>query len=186
MKNGKKINQLLQYAILLLVVLGLTITSLEFYLSLQEKSLCKNESCIIVHSYDRYQILTPLGILFFFVLFILVTSEIFFETPKSSFFRKTRLFLLSIATLVEGYLVGFQVWFIGNLCTFCLTVAAIIFLTFVCEIFYQKAKPTLFFTICGSLGIFLSTFLVGENLKPLELKLPILIYKKTALTARKL
>lgn len=178
-KEENKINKLLKYTIFLLTSLGLIITSLELYLSFQEKSLCKSESCFVVHSYDRYGILNSLGVFFFFVLFLLTIPEVFLKNYRTfSFFRKVRFFLLSVAILIEGYLVGFQTWLIGEFCSFCLGIGAIILSVFICEIIYQKAKFVGFLITCGFLSIFLSMFFVGERLKPLNFEFPILVYKE--------
>lgn len=178
-KEEKRIDKILRYLIFLLSGVGLLVTSLELYLSFQDRSICKSEACVIVHSYDKYETLNLIGVVLFFLLFVLAIFEMSSKDFRSfSFLRRVRFLAVSIAVLVEGYLIGFQTWFIREFCGFCLGVATIIFLIFFCEIFYQKLKLPSFLVLCGFVSLFISTFLVGVELKALSFDNPVIIYKE--------
>lgn len=178
-REEKKIDKILRYLIFLLSGVGLLITSLELYLSSQDRSICKSEACALVHSYDKYGTLNFIGVVLFSFLFILGTLEMFSRDLKSfSFLKRVRFLVVSMAVLVEGYLVGFQTWFIKEFCGFCLGVATIIFLIFFGEVFYQKLKLPSFLVLCGFVSLFISTSLVGVELKALSFDNPVIIYKE--------
>lgn len=178
-KEERRIDKILRHLIFLLSGVGLLVTSLELYLSFQDRSICKSDACVLVHSYDRYGTLNLIGVVLFFFLFILVILEMSSKDFKSfSFLRRVRFLAVSMAVLVEGYLVGFQTWFIKEFCGFCLGVATIIFLIFFCEILYQKLKLPSFLVFCGFVSLFISTSLVGVELKALSFDNPVIIYKE--------
>lgn len=178
-KEEKRIDKILRYIILLLSAVGLILTSSELYLSFQDRSICKSEACVLVHSYDKYGTLNLIGTVFFFFLFVFLVLEIISKNLKAfSFLKRIRFFVVSMAVLVEGYLIGFQTWFIKEFCGFCLGVATIIFLIFFCEMLYQRLKLPSFLVLCGFAGLFISTALVGVELRALSFDNPVVIYKE--------
>jgi len=88
-----------------------------------------------------------------------------------------RSLILTVALIVEGFLFGFQIWFLKEVCYFCLTVFLLVFSCFIVDFFLQKNYSFFVAGVCGFLGVYLATFFVHINVKPINLSNPALIYE---------
>ncbi len=161
---------------------GFVLTLTEIVLNTQGQSLCTSSSCHVVHSFDAYNLLNWLGLLLFaylfFTSFVDFLNIIFVES-----FLKLRILIVTGAIIVEGYFIGIQTWFLGKYCSYCLTIASLIFLFAILDYYYQRENSNFAFiyggAFAGALAVFIATALVNIPLKPLPpTDSPILIYKE--------
>jgi glutaredoxin len=184
-KEPKKI----KFFLLLLSIVGLILITLEIYLNSQQKTLCQSEGCSLVHIFNTYHLLNYTGFLLFFYLTIVSFLDLL--EIKLIWLLNLRTYILALAIIVEGYFIGFQKWILNEYCSYCLTVASLIFLCFLLDYKLPLKEKALFsggefskntsiykIAFLGSLSLFLATFLVKIPLKPLEFNSPVLIYKK--------
>lgn len=167
-KNKNK-NRFLQNLLVFISFVGLVIVLAEIVLNTQNQSLCVGDACKFVHLFDMYNILNWIGLgLFTYLLFTSVMNlwNIFYIEP----FLKLRILILTGAIVVEGYFIGFQTWFLGKFCYYCLFIAGCIFLFAIVDYFYQKDFEKLSLSYIGAfagfLAIFIASFLVKVPLKP--------------------
>jgi len=170
-------------------IIGLILVTSEIYLNLQQKTLCQSEGCFLVHIFDTYNLLNYIGALLFFCLVIISFLDLL--EIKLTQLLNLRTYILALAVIVEGYFIGFQKWILNEYCSYCLTVASLIFLCFLLDYKLPLKEKSLFLSneiskntsiykmaFLGSFSLFLATFLVKIPLKPLEFNSPVLIYKK--------
>jgi len=166
----------LQYLLLILSVAGLVLTITEVYLNYKGSSLCRSEGCLVVHLFDVHNVLNFLGILVFAFVFLISILDLF--NILTSRVLLLRSIVLSVCIIVEGFLFGFQIWFVKEVCHFCLSVFLLLLGCFLLDYFYQKNKFLFLGAVLGFIGVYFATFLVHVNLKPLSLDKPVLIYQK--------
>lgn len=173
----------------LLSIAGLILIALEIYLNSQQKTLCQNEGCFLVHIFDTYNLLNYIGFLLFFYLTIVSFLDLL--EVKFIWLLNLRTYILALAIIVEGYFIGFQKWILNEYCSYCLIIAGLIFLCFLLDYKLPLKEKTLFslsesskntsiykIAFLGCLSLFFATFLVKIPFKPLEISSPVLIYKK--------
>ncbi|MEM3335616.1 MAG: hypothetical protein QXY47_06245 [Thermoplasmata archaeon] len=158
---------------LFLSLIGFILTSVEFFYSLQGKSLCPTDGCLIVGSFARDdKALYLMGMIFFGSIIALLSFKKYF-----SYANLLIDILLMLGIAVEGYLVGFQVFVIQDYCLFCLTVAGIIFSLALIKIILKK-------NIVVSVGfavfilIFASVWFINPGLKSVPESQYVLIYSE--------
>ena len=172
----------LKFILFFISLLGFLFILLEIIFNFKGQSLCKTEGCQIVHIFDVYNILNWIGLIFFvYLLFtsIIDISNIFFI----NFFLNLRVFLISLAIIVEGYFLTIQTWFLGKFCQYCLIIAFLFLLFMIIDYLYQKNfnKFSYLYTLSlfGSIAIFITGFIVNIPLKPIKLdSKPLIIYEK--------
>ncbi len=169
--SKKKTNNVLNVFILILSLIGIIITTLEVYLNSKGTSICKTQGCTIVHIFDVHHILNYLGMTIFFVIFV-------FTLFKSKELQVLRSLILAVCIVIEGYFIGFQLWYVKELCYFCLLVAGLIFLIFLLDFFSSKVKTIGLTGIIGFLSLLIATYLVNIPLTSLDLKSPVIIYQR--------
>ncbi len=113
---------------ILLLVLGLATAlglSLESWLSLQGRSLCRTTACEVVGHYVRIgePLLVAGGALFFWIFFL--GCFLAGRYPRYLVFLPPG--LLFAALSFDGAIIGFQLFTIGQKCILCLTVASLLF-----------------------------------------------------------
>ena len=176
-KSKSSSKRLYKYLLLTISLSGLALNILEVYLNFKGTSICHTQGCATVHLFDVHNFLNYLGIIIFlFLSFISLLDSFNLITSQVIILRSL---LLSLCLMVEGFFVGFQIWFIKEVCHFCLTIFILVLLCFILDFLSQRHYS---FFICGILGflaIFTATYLVNVNLKPLNLSFPAIVYQKT-------
>lgn len=158
---------------LFLSLTGLILTSVEFFYSLQGKSLCPTDGCLIVGSFAKDdKVLYLLGMIFFGSIIALFLFKKYFSHANLLIDM-----LLILGMAVEGYLVGFQVFVVQNYCLFCLIVAGIIFSLALMRIVLKKniVVPVGFAVF---VLIFASVWFINPGLKSIPDSQYVLIYSE--------
>jgi len=108
--NLKKSN-----AVSLIYLFGLLLTSAELISHFLGKSLCTTGGCRIVESFVKGGdlVLLIIGV-------VLFGSLLFISLSKHRILNNIHLLILISAMCVEGYLVGFQLFIIHEICVFAL------------------------------------------------------------------
>lgn len=130
--------------------------SLESYLALQGKSLCRTQACEVVGTYLRIDesLLVLGGVLFFWALFI----TLFFSSRYPKYLKFFPTLLLLPAVAFDGAIIGYQIFTIQQKCYLCLAVATSLILIATLYFFLQD-KHILFMSI---LFIWISSFLANS------------------------
>jgi len=151
---------------------GSILTLAELFVRLNSSSLCHSEGCGVVNSFARSELLlVAAGFLFFVVLTVL------------SLFRSSRYgepaidFFLILASVVEGYFLGFQAFVVKTFCYFCLVVAAFIFAALLYRLIALK-RLNLVAGLFSSLAIFTAVWFVNPFIGVLPEAEYVLIYSK--------
>jgi len=136
---------------LLITVAGAAALSLESYLSLHGKSLCKTEACAIVSKYLTISepLLICTGALYFWIL-----ALVLFFAARYPKLKYVPLFFLAPALAFDGSLIGFQVFTIQQKCILCFSVAGLLILITLLFCFSRKSFVTLICFILVWLGSF--------------------------------
>lgn len=133
LKTANKIN-VLSVIFIVLIVSGFLLSIIELIYSVQGTSICLTDGCAIVNSFIKNDaFLYYLGILFFVSLFILYIFK-----NKHNFVRMSLNILIILALIIEGYLIGFQIFIAENYCLTCLSIATIIILLSIINFIQQK------------------------------------------------
>lgn len=143
---------------LLAALSGAVVLSIESYLSLNNKSLCKTEACDIVSQY--LTISEPLLISFGTIFFWLLSLVFYFSARYPSKLKYVPYLLLAPALAFDGCLIGFQIFSIEQKCMLCISVAALLF---VVTILYCLKQKTYFLIVLFSL-VWLASFSVNKFL----------------------
>jgi len=146
---------LTNYVPLLLAVLGAIVLSLESYLTLYGKSLCKTDGCQIVSNY--ISISEPLLITFGAVFFWILSALFFFSNRNPDKLQPFVIVLLLLTLAFDGTLIGFQVFTIQQTCVICFATATVLILI---ALFYFIQQRLYTLLLC-SIFIWLGTF--GAN-----------------------
>jgi uncharacterized membrane protein/glutaredoxin len=172
---------LLRVLFLGLTLLGLFLNILELFLLSAGKTLCSSQGCKIVDSFARFgnSFMCLLGTFLFLSILVIYLWEL-----KN---RNKNLLLdliLIVALTGEGYLIGFQLFGVGHICYFCLTVfLTILGLTLLR--FFDK-RPIVGLGILGFLSVGFLTFIVPpKGFTPLPKTKYVLIYSPTCPHCRK-
>jgi len=171
----------------------------ELVISFRGKSLCSSQGCHLTHIFDTYGILTPLG-LFLFLFWLLL--ELVLWLSNNGNLQKLAYTVLGVtlagSLAVEGYFTGFQAWFTGKPCYFCLGVAFMVitlnaiywFNQFNQRKSFSKSKelPAGVYVFLAPIAVFIAMALVQVPLKglPVTQKVPIVIYQKGCSHCREL
>jgi len=165
-----------------LSLLGVIFIALEWWMLLQGKSLCQETGCKLAITFARDEtLLLVVGLIFFTLLVFLFAFAPSRITPYSfsayTFLRiraRTHLRIIDIILFsvlaVEGYLVGFQLFVLNELCSFCLGVFGIICFiiiayTFAYKRFYLILAGVLIWTAVLFTTYLVSVPVVGMNLE---------------------
>ena len=122
----------------LLSVIGLALSAGEIYGIVVSSPICKTSGCLIVGQ------ITPFGDKPFVIAGLILFS--FFII--SSFYSKLSSlidFVISLSLITEGALLGFQLFYIRDLCTICVVIAIIIGLMFLIRFFRKGIDRTVFY-----------------------------------------
>ncbi len=151
---------------------GFFVTFLETVYHLSGKSLCRTEGCKIVESFVKGGeiILLVSGIFLFGILFFLSLG---FEKLKK---LKIEEIILSVALAVEGYLVGFQSFFINEFCLFCIIIFGTLFISAVTRLFQGKKELIVAFLAC--VCVFFATYLVNSQIGHITSSKYVLVFSK--------
>jgi len=127
--------------------------SVESYLSLQNKSLCKTEACAVVSKYLTISepLLVSLGALYFWIL-----AFVIFFAARYSKIKYLPFFLLAPALAFDSSLIGFQIFIIQQKCILCISVAALLILIALLFCFSRKSFVILgcfVFVWLGAFGV---------------------------------
>ena len=177
----------------LLLMIGVTSAGViynftELVFSFRGKSLCSSQGCHLTHVFDTYGILTPLG-LFLFLFWLLLELVLWLNSDrKVQKFAYTALGVTLAGSLaVEGYFTGFQTWFTGKPCYFCLGVAFMVVTLNAIYWFNQwkissksKGLPAGVYVFLAPVAVFVGMALVQVPLKdlPVTQEVPVVIYQK--------
>ncbi len=166
LKNKKFSLSALLYLTGFLLVLAETI--MHFY----GKSLCTTEGCKIVESFvkggDLVLLITGLALFGVLTFISLVRANSLIEHIHSG--------ILITALSVEGYLVGFQLFIIKELCIFCLTVFGILFISSVFRLF--KKHHAMAYAFIGFVSVFLTIYLVNPGINLIPSSQYVLVYSQ--------
>lgn len=153
----------------LVYLIGFLTVVAELIHKIQGRSLCPTEGCRVVENFVRggEVVLLIVGLLLFGTLFLL------------SLLRKSETLhsvILISALTVEGYLVGFQSFVLGEFCLLCLFVFLMIVIASLLRLIEGRKEVAIAFI--GFASVFFITFLVNPKLTELSSKSPVLIYAK--------
>jgi uncharacterized membrane protein len=121
MNSGKRN---LRFFFFVVCLIGLILVIAELAFQLFNASICITEGCKVVIRQTRYgsiSILLP-GIAIFLVLALLTKND---TSQHKEYFDKAVSMLLIAALSAEGFLVGYQVFRLQAVCTFCIVVFGI-------------------------------------------------------------
>lgn len=156
---------------LILYLSGFIFVLIEFILHLYGKAICTTEGCRVVESFVKGGdiVLLIAGIVLFGILTVL------------SLFNKKSLeiihsLILGLAIVVEGYLLGFQLFIIHELCLFCLIVFLLLFTASTVRVF--QGKKELAFALAGFVAVLFITYLVNPQIAGLPFSQYVLVYSK--------
>jgi hypothetical protein len=115
-----------KYLPLAVTLLGAAALSLESYLSLSHKSLCRSTACEVVGRYLTIgtPILVAAGALFFWFLALVL----FFAGRYPDRLKILPFILLALALAIDSSLMGFQFFTIHQTCLLCISVATLLIL----------------------------------------------------------
>ncbi|MBV5340924.1 MAG: hypothetical protein J0665_15420 [Deltaproteobacteria bacterium] len=124
-------------------LLGALALTLESFLSLSHKSLCRTEACEVVGKYLNVSesLLVAGAAVFFWLLAIIL----FFAGRYTDRMKNYPFYLLALALAVDSSLMGFQFFTIHQKCIFCISIAALLV---VVAILYCLSVRSLVFFIC--------------------------------------
>ena len=150
--------------------------------SLSGRGICTTTGCVLAHLYDTYGILDYIGVGLFSILFLLFVANFFVKgSEKRKVIDRVIGILLFSSLTVEGYFIGFQMWFTGKFCEFCLMVALFIFILNVYVwLWILRESPFIYFLlVVAPVSVFVATFLVRVPLKSFlgNLESPVVVFK---------
>ncbi|MGB9892759.1 hypothetical protein [Thermodesulfovibrio yellowstonii] len=144
---------------------GFLVVLAETIFHIYGKSLCTTEGCRIVESFVKGGDLGLLiaGLLSFGVLIFIS----FYKFPQKikTLIEYIHSGILIAALSVEGYLLGFQLFIVKELCIFCLTVFGILFISSVIRLFEKRLEMA--YAFAGFICIFLITYFVNPGINPI-------------------
>ncbi|MDL1970377.1 MAG: hypothetical protein LWW94_05295 [Candidatus Desulfofervidaceae bacterium] len=156
-----------------LSLLGVILIALEWRLFLQGKSLCQGVGCKLAITFARDEtLLLAVGLIFFTLLVFLfafapsrITLYSFSTFSLLRIHALTHLRIIDVILLsalaAEGYLVGFQLFVLNRLCSFCLGVFGIVCLITIVYAFAYKRFYLVFSGILIWAAVLLATYLVS-------------------------
>ncbi len=144
-------NSLARQSTILVTIAGAITLSIESFLSLQNKSLCKTEACAVVSKYLTISesFLVSAGALYFWILALII-----FFSERYPKIKYLPFFLLAPALAFDSTLIGFQIFTIQQKCILCITVAAFLVLITFLFCFSRKSFVILICFIFVWLGGF--------------------------------
>lgn len=165
--NLKKSN-----AVSLIYLFGLLLASAELISHFLGKSLCTTGGCRIVESFVKGGdlVLLIIGV-------VLFGSLLFISLSKHRILNNIHLLILISAMCVEGYLVGFQLFIIHEICVFCLTVFTLI--TIATLIKFIQGDKELIFAFVAFVSVFFVTYLVNPQIGNFPASQYVLVYSKS-------
>lgn len=169
-----KIKKIELVVLLILSLGGFILTYAEYTHVLNGKSVCLQEGCQAVGSFVRNIKLLYLAGL---SLFASVSTLSVIKNFVSGAGLLLDILLL-VALVVEGYLVGFQLFVVEEICQFCITVAGIIVLIGLTRFAFRKGL----IPAVGILAFFVliaTVWLVNPGIKPLPSREYILVYSES-------
>jgi len=140
------------------------------------KSLCSTESCSLVGNYIRFEdtYLIALGFVFLLVLFLF--HFLYFRSPDKTYLKKIIYGLFCAGFIVDGVLLGFQIFIIKTFCQICFIFAGILLISWFSFTFSQQ-KYLSFLLGCSLYGLVIGSFALlslpankQDALKPLKLE----------------
>jgi uncharacterized membrane protein/glutaredoxin len=139
--------------------LGCFLTLTELILSAMNSSLCSSTGCRVVESYLRFNesFMYIMGFSFFAALLI---------AERVASLRKYGALLLLFALAAEGYLIGFQIFVAGNICSFCFVVASFIAFLALIKFFSGAREPILVGCLLFAL-IFSAVYSINASSEPI-------------------
>lgn len=163
------LNAILQKSNIFLYLTGLIITIAEVILHFSDKSLCPTQGCRIVESFVKGGeiILLLVGVVIFLILLLLSVIKKY-ELIHSM--------ILISALSVEGYLLGFQLFFLREFCLFCIVVFGILSIASFLRLIQGKREIALGF-LCF-VSVFFISYLVSPQIKDFPTSKYVLVYSK--------
>lgn len=160
---------------ILLYLTGLLLVLVEILLHFYGKSICATQGCRIVESFVKGGdlVLLVIGLVLFGALtFISLYS---FSSKTKVLIEHIHSGILIVALSVEGYLLGFQLFIIKELCVFCLTVFGILFIGSVLRLFQKHMEMA--YAFISFVSVFLTIYFVNPEINMLSSQY-VLIYSK--------
>ncbi|MGC9045616.1 MAG: hypothetical protein ACP5JA_04260 [Thermodesulfovibrio sp.] len=155
---------------------GFLVVLAETIFHIYGKSLCTTEGCRIVESFVKGGDLVLLlaGLLLFGILIFIS----FYKFPQKikTLIEYIHSGILIAALSVEGYLLGFQLFIIKELCIFCLTVFGILFISSVARLFKKRLEMA--YAFAGFVCVFLITYFVNPGINPIPSSGHVIVYSK--------
>ncbi|WP_353684318.1 hypothetical protein V4D30_00615 [Thermodesulfovibrio sp. 3907-1M] len=161
---------------LVFYLIGFVVVLAETIFHIYGKSLCLAEGCRIVESFVKGGdlILLIAGLVLFGVLIFLSSYK--FPEKIKPLIEYIHSGILIAALSVEGYLLGFQLFIIKELCIFCLTVFGILFISICLRLF--KKRLEMVYAFAGFVCLILITYFVNPEINLIPSSRYVLVYSR--------
>jgi len=147
-----RIESFLRWSLRITLLAGALLTLLNLLVELKGGRLCRAEGCLLVDSFAKSD--PVMNLLGFFLFSGTLVSELLNARLASRG-------LLALALVAEGYLLGFQIFVLGELCHFCLGVFALILTANLLALILDLLEGRdVKLTLVGFLGFFTLLFMV--------------------------